>query len=287
MKHLLLNRFQGGLIGANIIYINRQQLIPNPLIIDTTPALIHGVERSIDRTRGKHQDWAQNIFTDTPQPEQAIVAMLPLMLFFHDDRVKLRDILIDVSHTWQLDWETCSSAIAIGYIISRSLTESFSRRTIIPQLLDEMSNLYPLLFQELSTIDRLLDDATSLRAIIQRMATISHPIIAATAMAIYCFVSTPEDFSLAIRRAYRVQDRSGLTCALTGILAGTQNSLEGIPLNGYLATQDRVRWLLAAESLLNSWAGVYREHSSSPSMALLSFANPLSIASPQVMQRRD
>jgi hypothetical protein len=283
MKHLLLSRFQGGLIGANIIYIDRQQLVPNPLIIETTPALMNGIRRSIDRTRWEHQDWTQNIFTGTPQPAQAIVAMLPLMLFFHDDRVKLREILINVSHTWQLDWETCSSAVTIGYIISRSLTESFSPRIIISQLLDEMSNLHPLVFQELSTIDRLVDDASSLHQIIHRIAIVPHPIIAATAIAIYCFLSTPEDFSLAVRRAYQAKDRSGLTCALTGILAGTQNSLSGIPLNGYLATQSRFQWLLAAESLLAAWAGVYHEHSSSLAVAV----HPLSVASPKVMQRRD
>ena len=283
MKHLLLNRFQGALIGANIIYVDRQQLIPNQLIIETTSVIIEGINRLGSPEKFDSKKWAENIFSDIPSPDRAMLAMLPLMLFFHDDRVKLREILIDVSHTWQLDWETCSSAIAIAYIISRSLTESFSPSMIIPQLLDEMSNLHPLLFQELSTIDRLLGSSNSLQQIIQRIATIPHPIIAATAISIYCFLSTPEDFSLAIRRAYRVRDRSLLTCALTGILAGTQNSLTGIPLNGYMATQERFEWLLAAENLLNSWAGVYHEYSSSLSVA----AHPLSVTSPKVMQRRE
>jgi ADP-ribosylglycohydrolase len=293
MKHLLLNRFQGALIGANLIYIDRQRLIPNQLITEITPSLITGISYLIRPDRFDTNKWTKNIFSDIPSPDRAMVAMLPLMLFFHNDRVKLRDVLIDVSHIWQLDWETYSSAVAIGYIISRSLTESFSARAIIPQLLDEMSNIHPLLFQELSTIDRLLNDSSSLRAIIQQNATISDPIIAATAIAIYCFLSTPEDFSLAIRRANRVGDRSLLTCALTGILAGTQNSLAGIPLNGYMATQDRFGWLLAAENLLNAWAGVYYQQNSSSPMAVLPaistpmVACPLSVASPQVIQRRN
>jgi hypothetical protein len=292
MNHLLLTRFQGTLIGANIIYISSRQITPNQLIVDTTPALMHGITSSICHGRFNPQDWEQNIFTDIPSPEQAIVAMLPLMLFFHDDRIELRETLITVSHSWQLDWETCSSAVAIGYIISRSLTESFNPRTIIPQLLDEMVNLHPLLFQELSTIDRLLEQSSSLHQITQRLTTTPHPIIASTVLAIYCLLSTPEDFSLATRRAYQIEDRSQLTCALTGILAGAQNSLSGIPLNGYIATQEREQWLLAAESLLTSWAGVY-EHSSSQSIALLpassqpTVAYPLSVASPQVMQQRN
>jgi ADP-ribosylglycohydrolase len=280
MKHLLLNRFQGALIGGNIIYINSYQITPNRLIVETTPVLTSGITSLIYHDRFVAQNWAKSINPDISSPDRSIVAMLPLMLFFHDDQIKLREILIDVSHSWQVDWETCSSAIAIGYIISRSLTESFDPQTIIPQLLDEMNNLHPLLFQSLSTIAALLEQPSSLHQITQRLTT-THPIITPTILAIYCALSTPADFSLATRRAYHTKNRSPLTCALTGILAGAQNSLTGIPLNGYLATQDLVEWLSAAENLLNAWAGVYHEHSSQPPASY-----PLSVAAPRVMQRR-
>ena len=281
MNHLLLNRFQGALIGGNTIYISSYQITPNRLIIDTTPALTSGIKSLIYHDRFVAQDWAENIIIDISTPDRSIVAMLPLMLFFHDDRVKLREILIEVSHAWQLDWETCSSAIAIGYIISRSLTESFNVQTIIPRLLDKMNNLHPLLFQSLSTIAELLEQPSSLHQIAQRLTT-THPIITPTILAIYCALSTPEDFSLSTRRAYHTKNRSPLTCALTGILAGAQNSLTGIPLNGYLATQDRVELLSAAENLLNAWAGVYHNYSSQSTATY-----PLSVASPRVMQRRN
>jgi ADP-ribosylglycohydrolase len=281
MNHLLLNRFQGALIGGNTIYISSYQITPNQLIIDTTPALTSGITSLINYDRFAAQDWAKDITVNISTPDSSMVAMLPLMLFFHDDRVKLREILIEVSHSWQLDWETCSSAIAIGYIISRSLTESFNHQTIIAQLLDEMNNLHPLLFQSLSTIAELLEQSSSLHQITQRLTT-THPIITPTVLAIYCCLSTPADFSLSTRRAYHTKNRSPLTCALTGILAGTQNSLTGIPLNGCLATQDRAQWLSAAENLLNAWAGVYHDYNS---QATASY--PLSVAAPRVMQRRN
>jgi ADP-ribosylglycohydrolase len=281
MNHLLLNRFQGALIGGNTIYLNPYQVAPNQLIIDTSSALSNGINRLIYHDRFIAQDWAKNITIDISSPDRSMVAILPLMLFFHDDRIKLREIIIDVSHSWQLDWETCSSAIAIGYIISRSLTESFNPETIISQLLDEMNNLHPLLFQSLSTIAALLEQPSSLHQITQQLTT-THQIITPTILAIYCFLSTPEDFSLATRRAYHTKNRLPLTCALTGILSGAQNSLTGIPLNGYLATQDRVEWLSAGENLLNAWAGVYHEYKSQPTASY-----PLSVAAPRVMQRRN
>ena len=281
MKHLLLTRFQGALIGGNIIYLDRHQIAPNQLIIDTTPALERGINSLIDRGKFDPQDWSQQMFPEPAKPHQAIVKMLPLMLFFHDDRIKLRETLINVSHGWQLDWETCSSAVAIGYIISRSLTESFDSRTIITQLLDEMTNLHPLIFQELSTIERLLDRSSSLHRVAQRLATTAHPIIIPTLQAIYCFLSTPEDFSLATRRADRLDDRSQLTQALTGILAGAYNSLTEIPLNGYIATQERVQWLSLAQNLLSVWAGIDLHHGFPTHPAA-----PLAVAAPQVIQRR-
>jgi hypothetical protein len=289
MQHLLLTRFQGALIGANTIYLNPQQIAPNQLLIDTTPILFRGITSLIEGGEFDDREWAQKLVGDITSSDRAILAMLPLMLFFHDDRVKLREILINVSHSWQLDWETCSSAVALGYIISRSLTESLRPLTLVAQLLDETINLHPLVFQELSTIDRLLERSSSLHQVARRLAANSHPIITPTILAIYCFISTPEDFSLATRRAYQI-DRSPFTCALTGILSGAHNSAIGIPLNGYMATQERENWQAAAASLLGAWAGVYRDTNGAADLFALSSqptsAHPLAIAAPQVIQKR-
>lgn len=282
MKHLLSTRFQGALIGGNLIYLTPHQISPNRLMQDSELALTNGLNSLIHHGKFVDRDWEQNIFIDRPTAERAIVAMLPLMLFFHDDRVKLRELLINVSHSWELDWETCSSAVAIGYIISRSLTESFNSSTIVAQLLDEAINLHPLLFQSLGTIDRQLSQFASLHQVTHRSPPIPHPIVSATVLAIYCLLCAPEDLSLALRLAYQIEDRSQLICALTGILAGTHNSSAGIPLNGYLATQNREQWLRAADNLLATWAGVDRLSSFSHQ-----YGNaPLSVAAPQVIQPR-
>lgn len=291
MNHLLLTRFQGALIGGNIIYFTPQQIAPNPLMTETTPALMGGIDSSIRCGGFEAQDWLQSTSIIDRDPQRAIVAMLPLMLFFHDDRVKLREIILNVSHTWELDWETCSSAVSIGYLISRSLCETLSPTAIIVQLLDEMTNLHPLLFQQLSMIDRLLEQSSSLTQVTQKLAIAPHPIITPTVLAIYCFLCTPEDFSLAIRRAHQIEARSPLTCALTGILAGVHNSSTGIPLNGLLATPQREQWMTAAENLLNGWAGVYSVNSETPvgllppsQQSAIPYAIP--VAAPKVMQRR-
>jgi hypothetical protein len=293
MQHLLLTRFQGALIGAQTIYLTAQQIAPNQLAIETAPALLGGIGSLTRYGRFDPQDWLESTFPTTDDPRRAIVAMLPLMLFFHDDRVKLREVLVTACHSWQLDWETCSSAVVLGYIISRSLKETLTPRTVIAEMLEETSNLHPLLFQELGTIDRLLDSSSSLHRVIQKLTATAHPIITPTILAIYCFLATPEDFSLAILRARRTNYGVGFTCALTGILAGTYNSLTGIPLNGTIATQSPERWISGAEALLATWAGIEIDrHSTAPTQLLPTSARPvvnyaLPVAAPQVIQRRD
>ena len=281
MKHLLLTKFQGALIGGNLIYLDRYQIAPNQLIIDTTPALIDGINYLTASGKFEIGDWAERVNLDLTDPAaSALIAMLPLMLFFHEDRLKLREVVINISHEWQLDWETYSSAVVIGYIVSRSLTESFHIRTVISQLLDEMTNLHPLIFQELSTLDRALAESMSLHQVERRLASIEHPIVTSLLLAMSSFMATPADLGVATRRVARLETRSPLTCALTGILAGAYNSLTGIPLNGYIATQDKAQWQALAARLLNAWAGIDLQHPLPPDL-------PLAIAAPNVIQRRE
>lgn len=281
MEHLLLTRFQGAAIGARTIYLTAQQLAPNQLAIDTTPALIGGIDSLIRCGGFDLHDWIESTKSPISRPQQAILAMLPLMLFFHDDRLKLRSVLASVSHGWQLDWETCSSAVILGYIISRSLTESLTPRTTISQLLAETNNLCPLAYQELETIDRLLTQSSSLRQVQQQLTRNPHPIVTPTSVAIYCFLATPGDFGLAMLRAHRTEAELPFVCALTGILAGAYNSRAGIPLNGAIATPDSARLLTATADLLGAWAGVYRDASS---QIRLNYA--LAVAAPYTIQPR-
>jgi hypothetical protein len=284
MKHLLLSRFQGTLIGGNTIYINPQQIAPNQLSIDATPAIMAGIDSLIRCGGFDEADWISSTSRAMQSHYQernsiAILAMTPLMLFFHDDRVKLREIIISVSQGLHLEWETCSSAIAIGYIISRSITETFTPRSILAELAIEMTNLHPSLLQQLTIIEWALNRPTSLSQVSKQLTPDIHPTISATAIAIYCFFSTLEDFNLSILRAYHSDADNRLTCAISGILSGAYNSLTGIPINGDIATQGRARWMEAAENILNLWAG-FSGMSKGGSLVV-------SIASPRVIQGRN
>jgi hypothetical protein len=279
MKHLLLARFQGVLLGGNTIYLTPQQMKPNQLMVDNLSAIVGGVESLIRRGGFNREDWLQSTLSTIDRPAQAIVTSIPLMLFFHEDRARFQDIITQLNDWWNIDRATTIATIAIGYLLAAAMTENLDPQTIIPEILAELPETDPIVVEQLTTAHNLLDRAASLHQVVSTFTPAAHPMVTAIALASYCFLSIPADYSLALRRANGVKHQNQLLCALTGILAGAHNSLTGIPIGGYLATPGREQLIRLSEQLFAVWSGSY--HSDRP------FPLPLSlVAAPRVIQRR-
>lgn len=91
-------------------------------------------------------------------------------------------------------------------------------------------------------------------------------------VALYGFLSTPEDFRLSLLRVAQLEYCPQITCALTGMLSGAANGLSGLPLSWQRSLQAGYRqpnalsqvWGLdvptlveLADQLLQVWSGVY------------------------------
>jgi hypothetical protein len=279
MKHLLLARFQGALLGGNSIYLNPHQTQPNPLVTENLPALLGGID-SLIRCQGfNREDWLQSSYPSIAQPTQAIVTMLPLMLFFHDDRGRLAEVVTELGESWQLDRVTITGTLAIGYLLAAAITENLQPNQIIPELSTALPEIDPLVSEQLSIIPALLDRYASLHQVRAVFTPIAHPIATPIALASYCFLSAPEDFNLAVRRAHHINYQNHLTCALTGILAGAHNSFTGMPIGAYLATQGREQILPRSAKLLAVWSGSYQSDYNLP-------LDMSALAAPSVIQRR-
>jgi hypothetical protein len=279
MKHLLLARFQGALLGGNTIYVNPHQMKPNQLMAQNLTTLYGGIESLIRCEGFSREDWLQSTVSTIEQPPQAMVTTLPLMLFFHDDRAQLADVLTQVHESWELDEITSSAILAIGYLLSQAITENLDPTTIIPEILAALVKPHPIVSEQLTTAHDLLDRYASLHQVRSAFKPPAHPMAIAIALASYCFLSMPEDFSLAIRLANQIKYQNQLICALTGILAGAHNSFTGIPLRVCLATQGREQLLRLSERLLAVWSGVYQSEHSHPLQIS-------TVAAPSVIQRR-
>lgn len=83
------------------------------------------------------------------------------------------------------------------------------------------------------------------------------------AIALYCFLSTPQDFRLSVlRAAYLAPDTASLTCALVGMLSGAYNRYSMIPTAWMVALENEPwallnqRLQMLAYGLWSAWTGI-------------------------------
>lgn len=224
-----------------------------------------------------------------PSMSESAVAMLPIALFFHEDEIKLRQQLLTCQNLWEHQSETSEGVLAIAYAISLALTEQLNCATLIARIQLYLGTSQTPLLRQLEQVQMLLEKGAGLETTLtqlRREAQIRGESLGraytSIALAFYCFLSTPEDFRLAVSRAARIGYQPQITTALTGALAGAYNSIIGIPVNWRL-TANRInngnQRLQLANRLLEAWAGVY-------DVSALGQGQPLAVAAPRVIQPR-
>lgn len=216
------------------------------------------------------------------------IALLPASLFFHDNRLALRQVLSQTVAA--ADPASAADVLAVGYAIAQILKERMQPTRLIPRILTFLErHPAPLpnqtqLTQRLEHVHQLVQASAPLDAAIAAFRSGSSSDIVATAM--YCFLSTPDDLRLALGRAAQTLAAVQPVCTLTGVLAGAQASLIGIPLEWRLPEAQRLPGIqrsiadlkqLAAQ-LFSVWSGVY-----DPGGKLLT---EVAIAAPNVIRPR-
>ncbi len=271
MRYSLASRFRGTIIGAllgDLASGGAEQPINSGKIA------VLGAESLISLSRLDLDDWIRRQQTEFPDLDtsdgvslKAIIATLPLALFFHENQVKLRQNLLDVVKIWSDDLVVRDGTLAVGYAIAQSLTEKLNPLTLIPQTIDFIGETPTFLPQSLLKVNNLLAQGAGLetaRAELNREEKLSN----AVAMGFYCFLSTLEDFRLSILRATDNSDSlSQATCAITGALSGAYNSTAGIPVtwqvnlsqaNSVTSRQTSFKEMVKlADALVSVWSGAY------------------------------
>ncbi len=225
---------------------------------------------------------------DSPQQAGLAIATLPLALYYHDDITQLRSHLSALFPSEHGISETRLGIEAITSTLSLALHEKLVPSLLIDQLLSELDLPIDLLFtqQMIQVRDLLLSTACSANAIRQLRALPPGKTLA-TAIALYCFLSTPEDPRLSILKAARLGYLPSLTCALVGALSGCYNGLEDLPLHwrrslatttGASGTATERNSQVIADQLLVSWSGIVQPAESQVSA--------LAIAAPRVIRPR-
>jgi ADP-ribosylglycohydrolase len=219
--------------------------------------------------RFDQQDWQkakQQELTNLENSYWAILATLPVALFFHENPLKLRHNLLLAAQIWENDPVVRDGILAVGYAIAQSLTEKLTSISLISQTISFIGETSTDLPQQLLKVNNLLEDGAGLERVqaeFSKEEKLSHSI----GVAFYCFMSTIEDFRLSVLRALQNSHRSPEISAITGALSGAYNSAVGIPISWQVmlvqanSTEGQVsssrRMVELADALAAVWSGVY------------------------------
>lgn len=266
MRYSILNRFRGTFLGA---------ALGENLSLSSSAKSTHssnwikiaqvGAESLIDKGKLDLQDWHDRTTQINLQNNinlGAIIACLPVALTYHENLVKQRQNLQQVSKLFsnKSDIESTSlfledATIAIGYTLALCLTEKLNPHTLIPEIITYLKGSQTPFIQQLEQVQTLIEKRAGLEKVITQLKLnkLDNPPIA---LAFYCFLSTPEDFRLTILRTIRTNNQTQLTSAIAGMLSGAYNSIVGIPIEWRLKYQQTQELVEISDRLFAIWAGV-------------------------------
>ncbi|MBW4479863.1 MAG: ADP-ribosylglycohydrolase family protein [Tolypothrix brevis GSE-NOS-MK-07-07A] len=267
MRYSLESRFRGTIIGAFIGDLasgNKEQ--PK----NWHEIALLGMESLILRSQLNLDDWIQRQQKEFPHLDisddvslKAIIATLPVALFYFDNTVKLRENLSQAIAIWDRDLIVRDGTLAVGYAIAQCLTEKLDIKTLIPQTIDFIGETPTALPQTLLKVNNLLLQGAGLERV-QGSLSREEKLTKVIAMAFYCFMSTLEDFRLSILRATPLSPATG---AITGALSGAYNSLTSIPVSWQMklsapnSATSRLsnckQMIELADALVAVWSGAY------------------------------
>jgi hypothetical protein len=272
MRYLLGSRFRGAFLGGLIGETLAQSSQPKHSSAGNfAQSLVPGATSLIKLGKFDIDDWLeiyQQKFTYL-EPSKIIFATIPISLFFHENPVKLHQNLLRVLKDWDSDLEIRDSTLAIGYAIAQSLTEKLHPQTLIPQIIAFIGETDTSIPQNLLKVNNLLEQRAGLERVKTELGS-QGKLSNGIAIAFYYFLSTLEDFSLAVLRSIRhekigQQYSSNVYCpnisTITAILSGTYNGTTSIPVTWRLSLTRELsqipQVLELADALATTWSGVY------------------------------
>ncbi|MCD8489585.1 MAG: ADP-ribosylglycohydrolase family protein [Desertifilum sp.] len=272
MRYSLLSRFQGTfcgsvlgeLLGLNLPGLPKGQFPPVSISGGWYDFAIASTDHLLKANS------TERVAT-SPSPA-ALGAIVPVACFYHENRLLLHKQLASLGQSYAFTPEIQLNAVILSQILALIFKEQLLvPLNVLPQLTEQFNaELEHLdskeLLPQLHHLQTLLEQGATLEAVESQL---SHPCTATLSMlrALYCFLSTPEDFRLVVLRAARTSKTPQLTSAIAGMLAGAYNSFSGIPLSWRLGwhklshaqgTPPDIRHLSQlAHHLWAAWSGSY------------------------------
>lgn len=165
-------------------------------------------------------------------PAELAITTLPIALFYHDQPTLFHAALQQLGYG--------SEAAVWGHTCSLALRERLTPAHLIPQLIKDL-NLPPnhLLTQQLIQSQTWIEHPINTATVCQQLKQLKTNIPSASetlplALALYGFLSTPDDYRLSLLQVARLADyislNRAISCTLVGVISGLYNGLIGLPL---------------------------------------------------------
>jgi hypothetical protein len=253
-----------------------------------------GMKSLIQRRKFDVENWHHAVGKNSSLSAlDAIVATLPLALFYHENEIKLRENLqLALAAVGQDDPEIRDIALAVGYALALSLQPKLHPAELISKTIDLVGNAEIPIAQNLSKVKIFLEQNAGLETVVTNLERSERP-SSCFALAFYCYLSTLEDFRLSLRRVVEKSSEPQLTCAITAALSGAYNGLAGIPATlrqqlrcpslgtGCASMTTEEEMLRLCDALVAVWSGVY-DRANQPT----NLSQVAAIAAPRAIRRR-
>lgn len=287
MRVLPIYRWQGGLLGSFVGQWLPQESTDSQSVLpylQIGQSLIHYL---VEKNQLSEQDWL-NIYQQYPnelkkaRSGDLILGLLPLILYEHDSARELEQQMELVGFCWQKNPEIIQNVLIYCYLCGLILKEQFQTQQTLDHLIQVSQTRQTSLSNQLGLVKDLLNNAVPLRQGMKQLISQGTSNQIAIVLSLYCFISTPENFQLSIKRAWQISEQFPLSLALTGFLSGIYNSISGFPVRWRVATQNFPLTPSIQQKtvqLFTSWSGVYDLNAEYPLLKT-------SLAPVSVIQRR-
>jgi hypothetical protein len=275
MRYSLLSRFRGGILGSCLgdhLFRKQPGLIGE---VQTSPwqeVAIAGYDSLRECKTLNWEDWQGRIIRFDPlarppfEPEQLTagfaIAMLPLILFFHDNVALLKQHLTQLSETWLSNQVNRDELFFWVDLITLVIKD----KPLPDQIFT--GDCPGKLGQEVAKIRKYSQKFTPID---QVTAKIRHPF----AQVLYCFSSSPDQFSISLLRSRQIGHPNVML--LAGALSGLYNTESGISLDWrfrYAQQPDRYDSDRLADQLFSAWSGMYHPSESGVDLGQIAIAPP-------------
>jgi hypothetical protein len=276
MRYSLVSRFQGAWLGSILgegvflpqpqqplsrppdtlwTWLEIQQAIAQMTATPDGPAIAVSKDRTLIRAE----------IESTPIRSAILaVLLLPIIFLHHEDRENLQSRLVDaIAQNWfqpgqvELTEDDTADILLWGNAMSLVLLDTLAPDLLLTQLLSQSHSLSTPLVNAIAEFPQALSYSLSWTALQRQWSLHLNPSQQAIAGALFCFVTTPESWTVAMARSRFVPQPSPWLSALVGAISGCYNSNSGLPFPALQLLPHNIKAGVCqySQQLLTIWSG--------------------------------